>query len=80
MLRIVPHTVPRVGRSYAHSDWQEMPPAFLSVDMDSEDEDSLTDTQRLVHNSPPSERELFIDNLLVRHRDDLVDRPRAMGV
>jgi hypothetical protein len=31
--------------------------------------------------APQREREFFIDNLLVRiHRDDLVDRPRAMGV
>ena len=26
------------------------------------------------------DRDFFIDNLLVHHRDDLVDRPRATGV
>ena len=39
---------------------------------------------RLRHQFPAMEREFFIDNLLVRidsyHRDDEVDRPRAMGV
>ena len=32
------------------------------------------------HLAGPAQRNVFIDNILVYHRDDLVDRPRAMGV
>jgi len=89
MLRIVPHTVPRVGRSFEHfPDGFELHllPAFCTGGSDA------LKVCKVLHADLPADpfygrakaREFFIDNLMVRihfyRQDDLVDRPCAMGV